>query len=170
MPAANSKCYEALRKIGPHDIDRLYRRVMVRGPAQCWDWIGFKNDDGYGRMMLHGSSVSVHRVSYASAYGLPTIGLEIRHACNNESCVNPNHLVEGTHLENMRDRDATGWKPAMKFPGESNPMAKLTADSVVLIRKMRSETGLSYERIGRKFGISGSTVGLIIKRTTWSHI
>lgn len=161
---------EALARIEAKDILRFFRKVSVCGPAQCWTWIACKNKDGYGWFALGRTPVCAHRFSHQIVHGSPAPGNEIRHTCNNPACVNPNHLIEGTHLENMRDRDATGWKPSARFSGESNPAAKLSDMAVREIRRMRSESTISCKKIGAVFGVSGATVARILNGKIWGHV
>ena len=75
----------------------------------CKEWQGYRDKDGYGRVRVAGKRVMAHRAAYAQARGLPLdaiAGRVIRHKCDNPSCVNPEHLEEGTHQDNMDDKVA----------------------------------------------------------------
>ena len=45
----------------------------------------------------------VHRFSYKLYYGKFDLSYDVLHRCDNKLCVNPDHLVEGTHQDNMDD-------------------------------------------------------------------
>lgn len=60
-------------------------------------------------------------------------GLSVRHTCDNPRCINPEHLILGTHADNMRDRAERGRNPDVN--GELNPKALLTWDAVRDIRE-----------------------------------
>ena len=47
---------------------------------------------------------------------------------------------------------------------------KLTAEIVKEIRKIREETGMSYDKLAQQFNISKATVADLIKRRTWKDI
>lgn len=68
----------------------------------CLLWIGGKNDDGYGRMWGGDQVVSAHRLAFRMANGHDPEP-ECRHKCHIRNCVEPSHLDEGTHAQNMRD-------------------------------------------------------------------
>lgn len=68
----------------------------------CWDWVGSRNMQGYGRWSVMGRQYQAHRVMYEKANGQVPRGLELDHLCRNPACVNPDHLEPVTHRENMR--------------------------------------------------------------------
>jgi len=58
----------------------------------CWEWIGAKNDKGYGSFWLGNINIKSHRFSYELYKGKIPEGLQIDHLCRNKSCCNPDHL------------------------------------------------------------------------------
>lgn len=81
----------------------------------CWEWIGFLNPKGYGKIGMKEEGVwksrLAHRVSYLHAKGEIKKGLVLDHLCQNKKCVNPDHLEAVTNLENRRRGDSSncGW-------------------------------------------------------------
>ena len=77
----------------------------------CWNWTGWKDEEGYGRFTAqrNGKYVSwrSHRWMYSQTYELDAL-MVVRHSCDNPSCVNPEHLSVGTHADNMRDKMERG--------------------------------------------------------------
>ncbi|KKL88363.1 hypothetical protein LCGC14_1925460 [marine sediment metagenome] len=69
-----------------------------KGGFHCWDWLGAKNNNGYGRF----GHEYAHRYSYTNFVGIIPARLQIDHLCRNRSCVNPYHLEVVTPLENWR--------------------------------------------------------------------
>ena len=93
-------------------------------------------------------------------------GMQIMHKCDVRSCVNPDHLQVGTHLENMADMRAKGRQPKCDRRGCHNGRAKLD-DARAL------EIWLSEHRpaiIAKIYGVSRCTVNDIKKMRTWQHI
>ena len=113
--------YENARKHGDaipeRDLplgDRLARIGWTVTPRGCWEWNGKRNDGGYGifnavRLGFDGSRA--HRVMFELHVGPIPDGEEIRHTCDNPPCVNPAHLVPGTHRMNMDDMTTRGRSP-----------------------------------------------------------
>lgn len=65
---------------------------------------------GYHQRRINGKLLYVHRLAYAEHHRLP-IGLVpplLRHTCDNPRCVNPAHLIPGTHADNAQDRVLRG--------------------------------------------------------------
>ena len=88
-------------------LGRFWLKVDKRGPTQdhldtrCWEWLGAKSVNGYGRFYYKGKHWRAHRLSF-----LLTTGKEpaaVLHKCNNPACVRPSHLQGGDSKENLLD-------------------------------------------------------------------
>lgn len=88
------------------------------------------------------------------AMGRPPSGL-VLHKCGNKRCVRPDHLYEGTHLDNMADLSAVG-----------HPRRKLSEDDA----RMVMEDAGTYRDIARRFGISQRAVYNIKTRKTYRYV
>lgn len=76
--------------------------TYVKKTPNCWIWIG-ANRSGYGRLRVNGKKITVTHLSYELHKGKIPNGKFICHSCDNPSCVNPEHLWIGNHLDNARD-------------------------------------------------------------------
>lgn len=148
--------------------ERFWRKVRKGEPDECWEWIGTKNGDGYGRFHIWEPDgkrlVGAHRQSWEWANGRAVGELCVCHTCDNPACVNPAHLFLGTHIENMRDRDAKGRRQPLK--GEANGRAKLLAAEVACMR-VEHAAGRGTAELAAKYGVSRGTVQSIVRGQTW---
>lgn len=92
-------------------IERFLEKVDVRGPDECWNWMGATMPSGYGHCNWYSKAEAkkadeyTHRVAWviANKRQIPP-GAVIRHTCDNSRCCNPAHLQLGTQLQNIQDR------------------------------------------------------------------
>lgn len=151
---------------------------VKKGPG-CWDWTGPRLPTGYGIVYIRRHPFYAHRISWELANGrLIPDGLQICHHCDNESCVNPDHLFLGTQKENMEDMIKKG-RGSLNQPhfGEQNGNSKLTTLEIHEIRetyknaprKIRIKRGALSE-IARKYQITPTMVLLIVRNKFWKDI
>ena len=139
------------------------RSRMTGDFADCIVWGMAAGRNGYGKAGYRGKKWEVHRLSYEAFVGPIADGMHVLHKCDNKLCINPFHLFLGTPADNMADKKSKG----RQRRGEGCYNAKLTAEQVASIRKIRRESGLSYSKIGSMFGTSGCNVGQIVRGETW---
>lgn len=89
-------------KINLTIIERLLSKVLVSPATGCWNWLGYCNQNGYGRISINRKLTVVHRVSYEAHRGPVPEGLCLDHLCRNRACINPDHLEPVTGIENTR--------------------------------------------------------------------
>ena len=121
---------------------------------------------GYGQIELEGKAVMHHRLVYCETNNvtLDSIAtLVVRHTCDNPRCVNPAHLLLGTHADNSKDRG----ERKRTAVGSRVGRAKVTEAQVLEIRARR---GGSNKSIGLEFGLDPSCISDILTRKTWKHI
>jgi DNA-binding transcriptional regulator YiaG len=88
------------------------------------------------------------------------------HSCDTPSCVNPDHLREGSRADNAQDMVDRG-RQAHQY-GVLNGEAKLTEADVVAIRA--SAGAISQSELGKRYNVSQGLVAMIIARKAWRHI
>ena len=111
----------------------------------CWNWTGFKDKAGYGRVMEGGRKkyFYAHQAAWIVAGGSIPKGAHVLHKCDNRKCINPKHLYLGTYQDNIRDRDNR----------DRGGRRKLKRHQIRAIRYM-AKRGIKHKRIADYFCIT----------------
>ena len=105
----------------------------VQKTENCWIWIGNKFPNKYGQFSIKSYPVLAHRFSYELAYGeISSPDLFVCHKCDNNPCVNPEHLFLGTQKENIQDMISKG---RINRKGNNSHCHILAEEDVISIRK-----------------------------------
>lgn len=152
--------------VGGTPDERFWSRVSKEGnPLGCWLWTGSLNKpNGYGRTNYGKRSRRCHHVAWFLSRG-EWPAQHILHSCDNPHCVNPNHLREGTHQENMKERDERG----RLARGNRSGAAVLKESDIPSIRQLLSE-GVRVSEIARMYQISEQSISSIKFGKTWKHV
>lgn len=142
------------------------------GTTPCWVWNGCVQSSGYPSVCAgkKGVSVLLHRAVLAEKVGRPLRGFAL-HSCDVKRCVNPEHLREGTHTENMRDAIDRG----RIANGAKNGRATITPLVAWQIKRALSD-GAKVADVARLYGVArhiaeGIRRGIRGKRGgTWAHL
>lgn len=165
----------------------FWRKVSVKGPDECWPWIGATLESGCGQIRIAGKNYLASRLSIFIHSGKDPAPLFACHKCDNPNCVNPAHLFTGTHSDNMNDMVAKcrHWIRRDKMKGDNNPSrrhperlsrgeehyaARITADGVRTLRAAYQAGGRTQQSLAEEFGIDQTTVSLIVCRKKWKHV
>ena len=145
----------------PPLIYRFWGKVQVRGESECWSWTGARDAGGYGRIQVFSGKnilATASRVSYEIHNGPIPASQVVRHACDNPACVNPRHLVAGTHGDNMRDMRERG----RSLTGDGHPSAKLSNGDVRWLLFSIAYAGCTQRFAAKNFSVSEALVSRIL--------
>jgi hypothetical protein len=130
---------------------------------QCWEWQAAKKKDCYSIIYWNAEyRYYVHRVSYIIFKGLIPYGEIVRHTCDNKNCVNPNHLILGSHQDNSIDM--------VKRNRQS--YQKLNTEAVKVIKwmlKYKPRRGLP-QKLASLHNVSIHTIRGIKNNQNWRHV
>lgn len=130
----------------------------------CWEVSSHAvNAHGYPVVWRDGKQNYAHRLSYQDSKGPIGDGMVLRHTCDNRKCINPDHLIPGTQLENIADRVA---RNRSAF-GTANGRAKLSDDQV---REILKDSVTPKIQLARQYGVDAKMIRNIKNRVNWSHI
>lgn len=127
----------------------------------CWPWKGAKHTAGYGIITETIDGVQLrhyaHKVSYEWAHGELPEGQIVRHRCDNPPCVNPAHLLSGTHQDNMDDMVERERHVGNRTIGP---------EDVVRMRERRA-AGTPSGELAAEYGFSEQHVNAICRGRFW---
>jgi hypothetical protein len=138
--------------------------------GECLNFDGNMNDRGYGIISFKGKRYKAHRIAYCNHIRVSIHdieGLVVRHKCDNPSCVNPSHLEIGTQADNISDMMNRGRHITKR--GDESCKSKLTSLQVNEIRLLyvRGSSTHGTYALAKRFGISPSHIGRIIRNNNW---
>lgn len=130
--------------------DRFWAKVE-KVDLGCWPWKGAIGYHGYGVIRRHYKLVLAHRVAYELTHG-DAGDLDVLHKCDTPLCVNPDHLVKGTHAENMADMAAKGRHKAKTRnlkPSERQALYQRYLAGGITQEQLAAEYGIAKESVNR---------------------
>jgi hypothetical protein len=152
------------------------RRAIIRrfwpkvdrsgGPDACWPWTATASRYGYFYFDPELEMVGAHRMAFTLCNGLLDEGDCILHVCDNPLCCNPRHLVRGSQLDNIQDRN----QKARQSRGSAHAKAKVSEADVVQMRKLRAVNGWTYQRIAERYNLNNATAWRAINGKHWRHV
>lgn len=154
-------------------LDAFERHYIPEPNSGCWLWMGAsltQSSNGvqrYGCFRREGKSWGAHVYSYKLFKGPIPRGAIVRHICDVSWCVNPDHLLLGTHRDNAADREQRGRSKPKR--GSLNPAAILTEQQVCFIKRALQQGHSQYE-IADKYNVWQSTISAIKRGLIWSHV
>jgi hypothetical protein len=127
----------------------------------CREWMGSRNDKGYGTLMKARKHVRVHRYVWEMAYGPIPDGMVIMHRCDNRACFRLDHLQLGTMADNSQD---------MAKKGRAGRGGTTTTPELVMEIRTRFAAGERTVDLAAKYGLAVPTLYDMLSGRTWSDV
>jgi hypothetical protein len=141
--------------------ERFWPKVNKHTLTGCWEWMGFRNNWGYGQFKQDSVKiVFAHRFSYQLKHGPIPEGAILRHHCDNAGCVNPDHLELGTASDNSQDM----------LRRDRCHQAKVTVALVKKLKAMGRPPRGKIKPLAESLGLSYSILLHIFNGRTWTEI
>ena len=154
---------------------RLLSKIVIDLATGCWNWVGGKGNNGYGRIRINDKFYLPHRASYVIFVGDIPEGMCVCHKCDNPSCINPEHLFVGTRNDNMQDALRKG---RLKIPksistqfeiGHKPKNRSLSNNQVLEIKRMLKD-GFTIHDISSTLNIGRHTINNIKRGHSYFNI
>lgn len=146
------------------EIDRRYAIWLLSKAipnGECLDCHFTPKNTGYCQIR---DGENAHRFVYRVKKG-PIIKGIVMHSCDNRRCINENHLIDGTQLENQQDMATKGRRVVGFHSTEPNDILKVVTISMFEKMQKMQALGMSQREIGREFNIAQTTVRMYLNGT-----
>jgi hypothetical protein len=157
--------YKPIPPLSQEQQIRFWSKVNIKGPDECWEWVGSHVRKGYGNVRIGRGGYRANRVALAIFSGRDEPSMIAMHSCDNAGCANPSHLSWGTEFQNNQDAIQRG----RIRRGSRNGKSRLTEDSVAKIRALRT-MGFGIHALAEIFGVHHGTIWAVVARKTWRHV
>lgn len=139
------------------EVDVFQNIDMSGGPDACWPYTKGLSKSGRPYFDVHGKKVLAYRLTYKLVHGaaIPD-DVMARHTCDNQVCCNPNHIVPGTHQQNMDDM-------------KERERHGLPHNAVRAIKRLLAD-GRKHADIADLYGISREQVTAINNGRAYAHV
>lgn len=123
----------------------------------------------YGYKWQDGKVYLMHRLVYCQHNGCTLEDIQgkvVRHTCDNRRCINPTHLLIGSHSDNMKDmwERGRGTNLPPRLTNEQHPQCKVSDEVVAALREAH-QLGVSRKELQAMSGLSKSQVQRIVTYT-----
>lgn len=129
----------------------------------CWRCTSHgTNSDGYVVIKINNKVYRGHRYAYMLKHGVIE-GEVLRHTCDNRWCINPDHLIPGSHADNVRDRVLRN-RSAI---GVNNGRSKLSESDVL---KIFHDTETPRSVLAKTYMVDSKVIRDIQSKKKWKHL
>jgi predicted XRE-type DNA-binding protein len=119
-------------------LEALLNHTLPTG--ECLEWGGACATDGYP---IRYGNKKVHRTVAELKYQQDITGVVVRHTCDNIKCINPNHLILGTPIDNIHDMDVRGRRFRL-----------MTGEMVLRVKELLATKKLNQTEIAKITGLN----------------
>lgn len=165
------------------DINSNKKAIIVEVDKNgCWNCISHsQHPDGYVYVYSLDRKIKLHKRVLEIKIGRP---LKVdcdeltRHTCDNPQCCNPDHLLIGTHQDNVDDMIARGRGYWQKNTGyfkwherkKKHPKPLLSEETIINIYKDALENCIPYSQLDKKYGVCRGVSSNIASQKTYKYI
>lgn len=131
---------------------------------RCWICTSHaRSRDGHVSVIRDGVRQILHRYFYKIYKGDFDESLIVRHTCDIPFCINPDHLVLGTHKDNVQDRVLRD----RSAKGVNNGRSKLTEIEVL---EIFNDKNTPITHLAKKYKVDRKNIRNIKNQITWKEL